>query len=413
MDVKQTILKVLDKYEVEAKGKTFIIYTTEGRVDTLMDVSKKIKGAKYSKTGSSSAGEVQVPPYKIIAKPPKKGGAGAGSGAGAYITAVAESAQCYYCAAAWYGKDYSEKTLKATARYVRASISVDEVIKNLPDHWVVSCRVSADILKKNYGSKKYTFHRGSPLVDSISNNFNRVNKIQKLFSNINKWSPADIYMVSDVGQKASFNFDDLNGLNTYMMKMIKSKDLVGVSLKQTKTAHLEKVNVDKNRPEYKYISATTGKRGYFDSKDVYINYDGGEIQFRGFPLTWQGEIKGKTANHGKLSVGPIKTIVDRYSGVSDKMDTQMNTQTAIGMKNKTFYKKWYGYYTSVVGKNMKEDEFTKKVMPMPLEWQVSKFLGTQLIFILNKSKNKQLIVSSMINYAKSVSEFSAPYLKVS
>lgn len=407
---KNTILKALGNITYEEKGKTITVRTSEGRVDVLMRISKAIRGAQYSKTGSSSAGEVRAGQFKIIAKPEAK--TSAGSGAGAYMTAVAECAQCYYCAAAWYGKDFSEKTLRATAKHVSADIGVDEVIKVLPDHWIISCRSSAEVLKKKYGKKKYTFHRGSGLTNSIASNFNSINKTQKVFSNVNKWSPADIYMVSETGARsAKFLFEDINTLNNFMLKMVKSGDIVGVSLKQTKTAHLSEVNFTKTRPAYKFVSATVGKKGYFESKDVYINYDDGEIQFRGFPLTWQGEIKGKTANHGKLSGGPIKSIVDRFS--KEKMDTQSYTESSIRGKSAAFYKKFYKYYTEVVGKNMTEKDFIKNVQAKPVEWQVSKYLGTQLISILNKAKNKQMIVSSMINYAKSQSDYSAPYVKVS
>lgn len=408
---KESILKALGKFQVEEKGRTITVRTSGDRVDVLQKIAKSLRGASYSKAGSSSVGEVKAGSFKIIAKPEAK--TSAGSGAGAYMTAVAECAQCYYCAAAWYGKDYSAKTLRETSKHVVADIGVEEVIKVLPDHWIISCRSSAEVLKRKYGRKKYTFHRGSKLTESIAANFNAVNKVQKVFSNVNKWSPADIYMVTTEGQKkAQFLFEDINTLNNFMMKMVKSGDIVGVSLKQTKTAHIDEVNFNDKRPAYKFVSATTGKKGYFESKDVYINYDDGEIQFRGFPLTWQGEIKGKTANHGKLSGGPIKMIVDRYS--KEKMDSQNTTESGIKMKSKPFYKKFYGYYVEVTGdKKMTEAVFTKQVQSKPLDWQVSKYLGTQLIAILNKSKNRQVIVSSMINYAKSQSDYSAPYVKVS
>ena len=32
----------------------------------------------------------------------------------------------------------------------------------------------------------------------------------------------------------------------------------------------------------KYIKKTVGKRNFYKSKDVYLFYEGGEIQFRGF-----------------------------------------------------------------------------------------------------------------------------------
>ena len=63
------------------------------------------------------------------------------------------------------------------------------------------------------------------------------------------------------------------------------------------------MNYRKPLSEPKFTKVTYGKRDYFKSKDVYIFGAGGlEFQFRAFS-TFQGEIKGKKANHGKISGG--------------------------------------------------------------------------------------------------------------
>ena len=395
-------------YETEIKGSIIVVLTNDDRTETLKNIEKQIKGAKFLQSSSkSSKGEVKISSLSIIAKKPK--GGGAGSGAGAYVTALAESAQCFYCAAAWYGSDFSDKTLRQTAKYTDTpGVTVEQVIKELPEHWVESCILSAKALKNKFGSQRFYFHRGSSFVNSIVGNFNTINKNEKFFSNINKWSPADIYMVTDKGLRQPFNFEDFNGINAFLLKSAKSKDIIGVSLKQTKSASVKLINFDRDPHSYQYVRSTLGKRGFFESKDVYIFYDGGEIQFRGFP-TWQGEIKGKTANHGKVSGGPLKVIVDRNS--STKLDTQLIVESQIKRKDKNFYKKFYDYFKGL-GEKMKYEDFVKNVSSQDLNWQSSKYLGTQLIYILESGKKKQLILSSIINYAKSQSEFSAPHIKV-
>lgn len=396
-------------YETEEKGSTIIVYTEDDRTSVLKSIEKQIKGSKYLQSSSkSSKGEVKISAFSIIAKKPK--GGGAGSGAGAYITSLAESAQCFYCAAAWYGTDFSDKTLRQTAKYTDTpGVTVDQVIKELPEHWVESCVISAKALKGKFGSQRLYFHRGSSFVNSIVANFNSINKNEKFFSNINKWSPADIYMVTEKGLKQSFNFEDFNGINAFLLKSAKSKDIIGVSLKQTKSASIRLINFYRDPHSYQYKDYTLGKRGFFDSKDVYIYYDGGEIQFRGFP-TWQGEIKGKTANHGKVSGGPLKTIIDRNS-TTVKLDTQLIVESQIKRKDKNFYKKFYEYFKSL-GQKMKYEDFVQMVSSQDLNWQSSKYLGTQLIYIMETGRKKQLILSSIINYAKSQSEYSAPHVKV-
>lgn len=402
----QEIESALSGAEFQLKGSTYTVYTTEDRVPYLKKIASSIRGAKYSPTGASSAGEVRLGSFKLVAKKPK--GSGGGSGAGAYVTAVAECGQCYYCAAAWYGRDFNESTLRSTAKWVEANIGVEEVIKNLPDHWITSCTESAKVLKNHYGGTKFKFHRGSRLVDSIGINFGEINKKQRLFSNINKWTPADIWMVS-TSAKITFNFEDFNGINAYLLKMAKSKDLIGVSLKQTSSPTVTLINFNKNRHAYKYLDATLGKRDFFESKDVYLFFDEGEIQFRGFP-TWQGEIKGKTANHGKVSGGPVKAIVENYT--KERLDSQQVIESQIKAKNKNFYKKFYDYYVKLVGKKMTLDAFTGIVSKKDINWQSSKFLGTQLVYVMKTDKNRQVVLSSIINYAKSQSDFSAPHVKV-
>lgn len=400
------IESVLGSNEYALKGNTYVVYTNDDRVPYLKKLADRIKGARYSPTGASSVGEVRFQNFKVLAKKPK--GSGGGSGAGAYVTALAESGQCYYCAAAWYGKDFTDATLRNTAKYVEADIGVEEVIKNLPDHWIDSCASSAKVLKSYLGSKRFRFHRGSLLVKQLVDVFNVLNKRQKFFSNINKWSPADIWLVSE-GTKLTFDFEDFNGLNAFLLKSAKSKDFIGVSLKQAKNPSITQVNYNKDRHAYKYLDATLGKRDFFESKDVYLFFDEGEIQFRGFP-TWQGEIKGKTANHGKVSGGPVKNIVEKF--VNEKLDTQQVIEGYIKTKNKNFYKKFYEYYSKLVTKGVKFDEFFQIVSKKDLNWQSSKYLGTQLVYVMKTSRNRQIILSSIINYAKSQSDFSAPHLKV-
>ena len=409
---KQEIVDKLksQKLENEVKGNQIRVFTSGDRSELL----EKIKGLTSGKIvdEKSTIGSVKVGSIYIVVKPAKKA-SGAGSGAGAYITALAESAQCYYNAAKWYGKDFKPDTLRKCAKYVSATSSVEEVIKELPEHWVKSCVLSANALHSRYGSKKLYFHRGSGLVDAINANFSKINKEIDFFSNINKWSPADIWMFSDKGLKQGWNFATFQAINNFLVKAEKDKDVIGVSLKQTTSANIRKINFNKrDKATYKFTDYTLGKRGFFESGDVYIMYDGGEIQFRGFSPTWQGEIKGKTANHGKVSGGPIRSIV---KGVirSAKMDAQPTIESQAKTKNKTFYKNFYTMYTALKQPKMSLDAFTKQVQAENTNWQACKFLGTQLLYILSKNPGKrQAVVSALINYAKSQSDYSGPHIKV-
>ena len=389
------------------------IFTTEDRSALLKSLAKTIDDAKYTpplNSTMSTAGEIRVGNFRVQAKRPK--GAGGGSGAGSFITDLAESGQCYYCAAAWYGNDYTTETLQATAKHVNATASLQQVM-TLPDEWIQSLIATADALYAHLGSRRFTFHRGSSYVNAISGNFARINKTFREFSNINKWSPADIWLVSNEVSDVSFNFADFSQLNKFLLEAAEKKQLIGVSLKKTgSSASVSRVNFGQKKYDTKYTGSTIGKRGFFDSKDVYLFYNDGEIQFRGFPV-WQGEIKGKTANHGKISGGPVNAIIMKHT--RNRLESQASIDAQARSLQKRFLEEFYDIYKSVTGDRVtKFDDFAEEVKAKDQNWITSKYLGAKLIDILNKAgpQAQQMVISSILNYAKSQSENSAPFLKV-
>ena len=98
--------------------------------------------------------------------------------------------------------------------------------------------------------------------------------------------------------------------NELLLKAYTNRDIIGVSLKKTSRANFSQQNWKKPFKEPKFTKTTLGKRDFFKSKDGYLFWTEGEIQFRTFPA-FQGEIIGKSAKHGKISgdsgpSGPIK-----------------------------------------------------------------------------------------------------------
>lgn len=380
--------------------------SSQDRISFLKDIAQKLNGRYNPRGGSSSVGRAEISGFYINSKP--KGG---GSGAGSDVTALTESAQCAYAAALWYGKDFSSKSIKAAAKYFDINVKTEDVINKLSDQWVDSCIITAEKLKKEFGKKRYTFHRGSTWVESLETHWKNLNKIEKQFTNLNKWSPADIYMISDAGKRIKLTeANTIIELNAMMLKAIKSRDIIGVSLKQVKgTAKLDYKNVSKDRYTYEFEKLTTGKREFFASGDAYIYFNGGEIQFRTFGSTWQGEIKGKTANMGKISGGPINTLMAK-NGITLKPQSAIVEKTLPLVKE--FYK-WYKHFEK--GNAISEKEFITLVDSKDQNWWVSKYLSVQLMYKIDilKQEEKNTIVTSMIGYAASESDLSAPYVKVS
>jgi len=376
------------------------------RSSTLENIAQSLDGEYSPQSSASSAGIVKLEGgFSIIAKPVNT----QGSGAGAEITKLVETAQCIYCAAKWNTGEYSLSDLKLAESSVDVDGDLEKVYNELPDDWVKSCINTADILYSKFKGKKYTFHRGSDWVEKLENHFKTLNRQSGgEFSNINKWSPADIYMVSTVGERIDFTKTrNLLELNNLLHEMIQSKDIIGISLKKVgDSPKFTYVNTE-DTPKYSYESYTLGKKGFFSSKDVYINFEGGTIQYRTFP-TWQGEIKGQTANQGKVSGGPTRAIIKRITR------TEL---TEHGRRNKvnmdSTIDRFYEYYSFLERSPMPKDEFIKRVKQKDKSWYVSKFLGVELIYRIVKSKKQDYILSSIIGYAASQSEMSAPFVKVS
>ena len=393
-------------YEIKkASGKEVNVLVDSDRVGALKRIAEELGGKYNPKGGSSSIGRTELPnSFKVNAKP--KGG---GSGAGSEATDLGESAQCLYCAAAWYGKDFTGKTLSQVEKHIDTTSTAKEIITKLKDQWIQSCTLSAQELKKKYGKKKYVFHRGSSWVTALEDHWKNLNRQEQEFSNLNKWSPADIYMVSEAGKRIDLTkTSSIMELNRLMLKALSSEDIIGVSLKQTKSPKISYKNLTDERSTYKFEKVTVGKRGFFQSGDAYLMYDGGEIQFRTFGSTWQGEIKGKTANMGKISGGPITAIMKR-NGIT------ILPQKDIVDKNEKLLKQFYRYYNHFETSPMSEKDFILEVSKKDQNWWVSKFLSAQLMYEIDtkSTKIKDKITSGMIGYAASESELSGPYIKVS
>ena len=417
---------------IKVTGTTVVIYVgkeqNKQRAGLTKDLSKKIKGSKYESASKlSSSGHVEYNSFKIVFKVEGGGGSGAGSG----VTDVGESAQCYYCAAAWYGEgDFSSDAIRNLANHVQATMSAEDILSKIGQDWRVSCISTARKLYANYhtqfGRKKLIFHRGSSFVNKISSNFSAIAKIDKSFTQINKWSPADIYITTLEGMNTNWNFTTFQEMNAFLLKSINDGNILPVSLKKSPNATLSEINFTKTRNVYRKNGTTVGKKDFFNSKDGYIFYtsekSSGEIQFRSsLGSTWQGEIKGKNANHGKISGGPLRLEIQNF------FKTQLSTQTEIasrvgpvGKRKSTspFYKsKFYPLYKSVVQdegtKALPYNDWYELIKSKPPDWVTSKYLSCEIIDVFNKGTQIQqnTFLTKIINYAKSESTLSAPYVK--
>lgn len=344
------------------------------------------------------------------------GGGSRAGGAGSKITKITESAQCLYCQARWMGKtEYDDKSLSTAYSLCDVDESLTNIIEKLPTTWRDSCILGAEKLYSLFGNKQYEFHRGSKWVQSLENTFKKLNKANKSFANLNKWSPADIYMISPVGKNIKFSSaQNLVELNDILKNALKNKDIIGVSLKMLKNnAKVSYQNFDSKKPDAKYDSYSTGKRGFFKSKDILLYFSiNGKIQFRTFPTTFQGEIKGRNANQGKVSYGPINNILKRLKlpSLSDTRKLKSLLDKTDDSVMKIFYERYCRY--SIDSSNISYNGFVEQCNKNGDAWSFSKFIGCELLDILIKNKAEDKFISACIQYASSNSELSGPFIKL-
>ena len=364
------------------------------------------------------------------------GGGSGGSGAGSDVTALVESAQCLYCALVWYvfRRKLALDEIISPAQFETASNYIDvteplENMKQLPDDWIKSSILGANKLYDKFRSvTDYRFHRGSGKVDEIENTFKLVNRQERAFGNLNKWSPADMYMIKSGHDMSSITGSkSLKGLNGEMKKLYKEKKVVGVSLKkiESSTVLFSELNLEET------TSSTVGFKGFtlkandratiYDSMDIYLKfgvnaYD--RIQFRSFGdgdgLTgFQGEIKGQSANQGKVSLGPATFIFKQHARVT--LPTSESIATRVRTKDDRLVEEIYDMANSL-GINNLPDRGQHKILSMQQspKWRYSKYLGFKIASILNNQSStvQDKIVKDLYFYAGSKNSFSGPYAKI-
>ena len=385
-------------------------------------------GRKYKPVFVTSKGKTIT--LKDILKTDIFGG-GKGSGGGAKNTATTECAQCIYAAAIFGGEKLKPGDVLDESLYgsYSSNYEIDEslssITKVMTDDWVNSSIVIANQMKKDLSGTNYTFHRGSPFVDEIENKFKELNKAEnpKPFSNLNKWSPADIYAVKN-GVTFDFNqYATLGAFTNELKEFYDKKTLVGISLKKVegKNATVVENNITGFiRLPVKYAGFKK-MSDFFSAKDLYV-YLGKEkiqMQLRTFDTAsgWQGEIKGKSAAAGKIGGGVLESIAIRNSTLTKFPYTNRELLTLAKKPTSIFLNELYELHLSLGGSE-KKNEFIKKASAKKMgrtsgvDWRFSKYLGMFYVAHLesNKKSAAHKMCDNIASYSMSLSIDSAPHV---
>ena len=378
------------------------------------------------------------------------GGSGGGSGAGAKATEMFESAACWVTAVRFsmgnknLAKDWgcSNCAFRDVADRVDTTATMEEVCDFLQKSpkWLDTSIATANTLYQTYKGGDYYFYRGKGIVEGIEEHFKGVNRTTNRdpedsgFSNINKWTPADIYlcdksteskMLTSLKEQKRFGT-----LNTTMEKYLDDEDLVGVSLKSLKPGStgtlkpFNKTGAVKERKTFRRAGVKDGAKSLLSSMDVYL-FGGFEIQFRATDTagkTWQGEILGTEAKHGKLGGGVMDAILKKVYGKTKglfKATGYDSTKDIAAASKVPSSKLEMAEEISRIAKEHKigPDYDTVSVdqnSRQTPKWVFSKFMGMTLVDVVYSDTNKRnALMTAVYLYASSQSDNSAPYMKIS
>jgi len=378
-----------------------------GDLDTAFYFNRKFKKVFLTKDG------VEIT-LKDVMKTSMFGG-GRGSGGGAENTDITECMQCVYCSEMQSGvkpEDIDFKALKSKDFEIDTQLSKIEAA--LDDSWIESSTLIAQLMKKKM-SGSFTYHKGSPLVKDIEGKFKELNRKEKAFSNINKWSPADIWAVKKGFTPNFSQFETLGEFNNHFKEMYDAKNLVGISLKKAKgSVPFGEYNITGfiRRP-VTFGGYTLYTRDFFNSKDMYFQMKGaGNIQLRTFGnFQFQGEVKGRTAAAGKIGGGIILAILEKITGISNKLSAKQVKGLA-SKPTPQFLQEFYELYLSLeTKKKMEQEEFNKLLDKEKPDFLYSKYWAMFIVSSMINSRKQNEVCDAIAGYASASSDLSGPYAK--
>ena len=442
--------------EVESGGKALIM-TSDA---VLTDMKKVIDGklafdspdktnknnfaAKYS--GKKVLKEIKKQAKKNVSnditltkiKKTTQFGSNKGSGGGADATALFEGAACWMTAYRYSLRKDIDVDYIVTLEDLEAvsgSVETDEPLGKIHEFimndpaWMKSSIKTAN---KLYGATKYRntnfkFYRGTSIVNIVENHFKKVNAADgRPFSNINKWTPADIYMCDHSFDTTMITNEMIfqGGINKVLKQLIKEKKLIGVSLKKVTSSqgNLTEHNFTRASLTVKKPFESVGSKTLMGSMDVYVKGQGVSVQFRATDAegkTWQGEVMGTAAKHGKVGGGVMNYIMESVYGKGEGVWKNYPSAAAVSVASRGngLDKRIFTLANKNKSSVMGNDESTnlEAISRMRPQWKFAKYIGLEVVdrMMSGSATERDEITTRIYLYATSASDNSAPYIKIS
>jgi hypothetical protein len=343
-------------------------------------------------------------------------GGGGGMRGGSELTEKAESAQCIANAIRYSSSEITEEDITNEAiQNSKSKVAVTDFngaaeLLETNRGWLISSISIANALASQYPGS-FIHNRGSEWVQRLNNAVKPLLK-EVGIQDINKWNPADIWMVSPDEMSISWP-NNLGEINALLLEKFNEGKIIGVSLKKA----------DKNVTLKVYnAGASEGKKYEMKGVDVSPSHakayvildDGSKIEFRNFSaLTgFMGELGLKKAAGGKVGYSIIKkAFADNgfnLSSPNEIKDEVLNDDPDF----KTKFEKLWKNIPELSSANF--DQYyddPKKTINQKYSYRISKFLALEIIDALNKSDNPNEIISDLIGYASSQTKESSVFVK--
>ena len=343
-------------------------------------------------------------------------GGGGGMRGGSELTSQAESAQCIANAIRYsQGEITKEDITKESIQKSKSNVEVTdfESASNLLETnngWLISSVSIANVLATQYPGS-FIHNRGSEWVQRLNNVVKPLLKGEGV-KDLNKWNPADIWMVNPEQMNIEWPTTLLE-INALLLEKFNAGLIIGVSLKKTDEKATLKVYNNSTSPQSKYEYAGIDIKPSH-AKSYILLKDGSKIEFRNFNgLTgFQGELVLKKAAGGKVGYSIIKkSFADNNINLSDPNEIKTQVENNDADFKVKFEKLWNSFPELASEDFNSYYDDPKKTLNQKESYRISKFLALEIASAISKTKNANKIISNIIGYASSQTSVSSVFVK--
>ena len=272
--------------------------------------------------------------------------------------------------------------------------------------------------------KDFIVHQrsNSRFVTNISKQAGMLIKEAGFRMGLDKWNPADIWLVHPSLQNTDFTkYKGIVELNKWILGEYNKGRLIPVSLKMTgKNVKLDIKNANTIDKMFKYEGFDVGKTGYVQALNGTIYWEGGSMIIRNFgrPESVSGEINGQFAQGGKVK---MSIIVDAINRVGGRVRTKTH-QEIIGLYDRTpmvVFKKLFEDMkvldpSTATKYNMDQFQSDIETKTNKYNYLISKYQVGDIMkaFLRLSTEQKNKVILAAVGYAGSETEISSVHIKI-